>query len=177
MPTPLEDTQRWLEKVVIGLNLCPFAAAPQRSGRIRLTSTENTAWEALLPTIVEEVLRLDDWPPEEVATTLLLLPEAGSFTDLLALAATASDVLEEMGLTGDHQLVVFHPDFRYEGSDPDDPANLTNRSPCPLIHILREEDVDRAVAAHPDINAIPEDNAARLRALGSAAVHARWMMT
>ena len=176
MSTLLEDTQRWLEQVVIGLNLCPFAAAPQRSGRIRLISTAEDSWEGLLTTIVEEVLRLDGSPPEAVSTTLLLTPEAGSFEDLLDLAAAASELLEELGLGPLYQLVAFHPEFRYADADPGDPANLTNRSPCPLIHILREADVTRAVSAHPDIDAIPEDNAARLRALGSAAVCARWVL-
>lgn len=177
MSTLLEDTQRWLEQVVIGLNLCPFAAAPQRSGRIRLTSTAADTWAELLTTIVEEVLFLDGCAPEDVATTLLLTPEAGSFEDLLDLAAAASELLQELGLGLLYQLVVFHPDFRYADVDSADPANLTNRSPCPLIHILREADVTRAVAAHPDIDTVPEYNAARLRALGSAAVRARWMLS
>ena len=175
MSTLLEDTQRWLEQVVIGLNLCPFAAAPQRSGRIRFTSTAADTWEGLLTTIVEEVLHLDSCPPEDVSTTLLLTPEAGSFDELLDLTAAASELLRELGLDTRYQLVAFHPDFRYADADPADPANLTNRSPCPLIHILREADVNRAVDTHPDIDAIPEDNAARLRALGTAAVRARWM--
>ncbi|MFT4978947.1 MAG: hypothetical protein ACI8S6_004857 [Myxococcota bacterium] len=175
MDKPLiEQTRLWVEAVVVGLELCPFAAAPHRQGRIRYTLTDAEDVEALLAVIAEEALRLDGWSPEEVATTLLLAPGAGGFEETLDLVEAAEGLVEAMGLSEAVQLVAFHPDYVFADATADDPANHTNRSPCPLIHLLRAEDVARAAEGHPDIAQIPEQNIARLRALGAAAIRALW---
>lgn len=170
----LEDTRRWVEGVVVGLDLCPFAAAPLRQGRVRCVATDARGMEDQLAAIVEEVQRLDEWPPAEVATTLLVIPHAGDFDDILSLVEAAESLLAALSLDDRFQLVSFHPDYCFEDAPEDDPANHTNRAPWPLVHVLRSEDVARAVEGHPDISAIPDANIARLRALGASAIRALW---
>ena len=175
---PIEIVQHWLERVVIGLSLCPFAAAPHRRGAIRFAvSGAGADPEATLAELWVELQLLgeDEATADSPQTTLLILPEGWTdFDDLLDLCAAGEALLEHSGLDEDFQIVAFHPDVCFEGSAPEDPGNLVNRSPVPLIHLLRTEDVAAAAEGHPDIDALPEQNAARLRALGTAAVRALW---
>lgn len=172
--------ERWLERVIIGLSLCPFAAGPhQRRGiRFAVSATGAGAERADLEGALAEVwLEARRLATEEdgAETTLLLLPRGwSSFDDLLDLCAAAEALLERTRLAASVQVVAFHPEFCFAGEAPEDAGNLVNQSPLPLLHLLRVEDVSRAVDGHPDISRIPTENAARLRALGAAAVRALW---
>lgn len=142
---------------MVGLNLCPFAAGPLGRGKVGWGSVA-VASDALtgLLTAVEEV------QAGAYETYVLVLPEC-PFPELLDTAAAAEDLLEQTGLDQDFQLASFHPDYCFEGAWKDDPANATNQSPHPALHLLRVEDVSRAVDSHPDIASVPERNMALLR--------------
>lgn len=150
-------TRQWLQDVVIGLNLCPFARREFDAGRIHFAVTEETDMEALLMAFATELSRLDKTP--EIETSLVIFANAvPDFHDYLDLLDMAQAWLEEQELEGIFQLASFHPLYQFADSAPDDEANYTNRSPFPVIHILREDSVERAVASHPDPAMIPERN-------------------
>lgn len=153
----IQAVQAWVREVVVGLNLCPFAAGPLGRGKVGWGSVD-VASDALtgLLAAVEEV-DAGAWE-----TYVLVLPEC-SFPQLLDLAAAAEDLLEQTGLDQRFQLASFHPHYCFEGAWKDDPANGTNQSPHPALHLLRVEDVSRAVDSHPDIASVPERNMALLR--------------
>lgn len=163
MSVAVTEVRAWLRDVIVGLDLCPFAAGPLRRGRVRLAESEATELEAVLLDVMREAqLLVDD---DTVETTLLLLPHAlADFEDHLEATFLAEDLLAASGLEGTVQLVGFHPDYCFEGADPADPANATNRSPVPLLHLLRTESVSRAIDTHPDVNGIAARNVALLRA-------------
>jgi hypothetical protein len=162
----VEDaTREWLEQAVIGLNLCPFARREYDGGRVRIAVTAATDPEALLLAFATELNRLEDEP--EIETTLLVLAEGtADFFDYLDLLDMAEAWVEERELEGIYQLASFHPDYQFADSEPEDEANYTNRSPWPIIHILREQSVEGAVAAHPDTSRIPERNISLAREKG-----------
>ncbi|HUH90021.1 MAG TPA: DUF1415 domain-containing protein, partial [Lysobacter sp.] len=168
---PLEDpitaTRRWLQRAVIGLNLCPFAKAVQVKDQIRYVLSDATTADALLEELAAELVWLHDTDPAVVDTTLLIHPQVLTdfydYNDFLDQVDTAIDAL---GLEGEIQVASFHPDYQFAGSDFDDPANCTNRSPYPMLHLLREASVERAVEAFPDPDAIVERNIATLEKLG-----------
>ncbi|MDP1930358.1 MAG: DUF1415 domain-containing protein [Gammaproteobacteria bacterium] len=152
-----QATRQWLQEVVIGLNLCPFARREFDAGRIHFAVTAETELEALLMAFATELSRIDKTP--EIETTLVIFANAvPDFHDYLDLLDMAQAWLEERELEGIFQLASFHPRYQFADSDLDDEANYTNRSPFPVIHILREDSVERAVASHPDPAAIPERN-------------------
>jgi hypothetical protein len=167
----IADTHRWLERAVIGLNLCPFAKAVHLKRQIRWVASLATDAETLLAELADEMRRLADADPAEVDTTLIVhagaLRDFDEHNDFLDLADAA---LEALGLAGVLQVASFHPDYRFADSAPDDPANLSNRSPHPTLHLLREDSVSRAVDALPDAAEIFERNIDTLRRLG----HAGW---
>ena len=163
------DTQRWLERAVIGLNLCPFAKAPHAKGQIHYTVCTKDDPQALLLHLQDELSTLADLPPEERETTLLMVPR--QMADFLAFndfLDAADAMLEDLGLEGVLQVAPFHPQFQFDGTEADDIGNATNRSPYPTLHLLREESIDRAVEAFPEAEDIFEGNIARLEALGAA---------
>lgn len=153
----IQAVQAWVQEVVVGLNLCPFAAGPLGRGKVGWRSVE-VASDAVIGVLglVEEV---DSGAYE---TALLVLPEC-SFPELLDIASAVEDMLEQTQLDQRFQLASFHPDYCFEGAWKDDPANATNQSPHPALHLLRVEDVSRAVDSHPDIASVPERNMALLR--------------
>ncbi|MCP5358498.1 MAG: DUF1415 domain-containing protein [Pseudomonadales bacterium] len=160
-------TRRWLEEAVIGLNLCPFARREHEQGRIHFAVCEETDAEALLLSFATELLRLEQ--DAQIETTLLIFARAlADFDDYLDLLDMAQAWLEEQGLEGVYQLASFHPDYVFADSPETDAANCTNRAPWPVIHLLREESVEQAVAAHRDTAAIPERNIALAREKGMA---------
>ena len=169
--TPIEVTQTWLEKAVIGLNLCPFAKAVHVKQQIRwvLSSAQDT--EALLADLVAELQALAEADPELIDTTVLVHPQVladfADYNDFLDLADAA---LVELELDGVLQIASLHPDYQFEDTEKDDISNFSNRSPYPTLHLLREDSVDRAVAAMPDAEHIYERNIETLEALG----HAGW---
>ena len=164
---PIALTRRWLERAVIGLNLCPFAKAVVAKEQVRFVLSDASTPEALLAELGEELLRLRDTPAEQIDTTLLVHPQVlGDFLDYNDFLDDADALVEELALDGVLQVASFHPDYQFAGSEPDAVENFTNRSPYPTLHLLREDSVSRAVDAYPDPDAIIERNVATLRALG-----------
>lgn len=165
----LARTRAWLEQAVIGLELCPFAKAVHAKGRIRWVVSAARDAEALRTDLRRELVALAAAPIDAIETTLLLHPHAlADFLDYNDFLDVADGEVEDLGLDGVLQVASFHPDYVFAGSDPDDVGNATNRSPVPLLHLLREESIDRAVAAYPDPDAIVSRNLATLRRLGPA---------
>ncbi len=165
--TIIADTRQWLNKAVIGLNLCPFAKAVEVKNQIRyVVSTADTP-EALLEQLLEELAFLRDADPAQVETTLLIHPAAlTDFLDYNDFLAVADAAVEDMGLDGELQVASFHPDYQFDGTEPDDIENYSNRSPYPTLHLLRESSIDQAVEAFPDAANIYETNMETLRKLG-----------
>ncbi len=164
---PVALTRRWLERAVIGLNLCPFAKAVHAKGQVRIVASDATTPAALLAELGEELLLLRDTPADVTDTTLLVQPQVlGDFLDYNDVLDQADALVESLGLDGVLQVASFHPDYQFAGSAPDDLANGTNRSPFPTLHLLREDSVERAVAAFPDPDAIVERNIETLERLG-----------
>ncbi|GGK14621.1 DUF1415 domain-containing protein [Luteimonas terricola] len=168
---PLADTRRWLERAVIGLNLCPFAKAVVAKGQVRMVLSEARDETALLEQLGEELLRLRDTPAADIDTTLIVHPQVlGDFLDYNDFLESADALVGELELEGVLQVASFHPQYQFADSHPDDIANSTNRSPWPTLHLLREDSVSRAVEAFPDPDSIVERNIATLENLG----HAGW---
>ena len=177
-PTPEEveaDVRQWLEKAVIGLNFCPFAASVYHTGRVRFAvSSAETAVE-VVDAAIEEVVDLVETPPEETSTTLVVVPNAlADFRAFLDVAETVRAALSEAEVEGVLQVATFHPDYQFAGTEPDDLGNYTNRAPYPILHLLREDEVSEAVDNHPDPEGIPEQNIERLRQMGREEVEALW---
>ena len=167
---PVAVTRRWLERAVIGLNLCPFAKAVVAKEQVRFVLSDATTPEALLAELGEELLRLRDTPAEQIDTTLLIHPQVlGDFLDYNDFLDDADALVEALALDGVLQVASFHPDYQFAGSAPDDVENFTNRAPYPILHLLREDSVARAVAAFPDPDAIVERNIETLRGIGADA--------
>ena len=163
----LEETITWLEKAVIGLNLCPFAKAVHSKGQIRWVLSDATEPVALLELLVHELQHLAAADPESVDTTLIVHPQVmGDFMDFNDFLGVAEDTLVELDLDGVLQIASFHPQFQFAGTDIDDITNATNRSPYPTLHLLREDSVERAVAAFPEAEGIFERNIDTLQRLG-----------
>jgi hypothetical protein len=164
---PIAATRRWLERAVIGLNLCPFAKAVVAKDQVRFVLSDATTPAALLAELGEELLLLRDTPAEQVDTTLLIHPQVlTDFLDYNDFLDDADGLVETLGLDGVLQVASFHPDYQFAGTAPDDVGNCTNRAPYPTLHLLREDSVERAVAAFPDPEAIVERNLATLDKLG-----------
>ena len=162
------DVRRWLERAVIGLNLCPFAKAVYIKGQVRIVVSDASTERALLEQLGEELALLRDTPAEQVDTTLLVHPQVlGDFLDYNDFLDDADALIEAMDLDGVLQVASFHPHYQFAGTEPDDAENLTNRAPYPILHLLREDSIDRAVAAYPQPDAIIERNMATMRELGA----------
>jgi hypothetical protein len=167
--------ERWLDEVVIGLDLCPFAASPRRRGQIHIAVHDASSPGDALYATASEIDALLALPPDERATTLVALPRAlADFERYLDVAAALEDYLAEADLEGTLQVATFHPDYRFAGAPPDAPSNYTNRAPYPIFHILREDDVSEAIARHPDVDAIPERNIALFEELGADRIAQIW---
>ena len=164
----IAETRAWVDRAVIGLNLCPFAKAPQAKGLVRYVLSAATDPAALLADLVNELERLAEASPDKIETTLLIHPGVlGDFADYNDFLALAEDTVAELDLEGVIQVASFHPDYQFEGSAPEDIENATNRSPFPALHLLREDSIDKAVAAFPDAQAIYETNIETLQKLGA----------
>ncbi len=164
----LDDTRRWIEKAVIGLNLCPFARAVYVKNQVRIVVSRARHLDAFLDELDRELDLLQSTPAEEIDTTLLvhptLFPDFEVFNDFMNVV---DDVVAEHDLEGVIQVANFHPDFRFEGEPEGDMSHFTNRAPYPTLHLLREDSVERAVeSAGGDAEAIVERNIATLRQLG-----------
>ena len=169
----ITETRAWVERVVIGLKLCPFAPAPALKGTIRYAVSEAETPEALLEDLATEMQRLVDAPPERIETTVLIHPRVlQDFADFNDFLDIADEALQTMGLEGEIQIASFHPQYQFAGTGFDDIGNETNRSPYPTLHLLREESVARAVDAFGDTGSISASNLATLEKLGPAGLAA-----
>ena len=159
-----QRTQSWLEKVVIGLQLCPFAKRAYELDRVRRGVLDAGLEEIWLEQMVEELQRLEEMPRTELETTLLIIPEGlESFHDYLDFLEVAELLNSKLGYEGEFQIASFHPNYQFAESPPHDLANFTNRSPFPMLHLLREESISRAVEHFPAVDQIPARNMALLR--------------
>lgn len=166
----LAHTRHWIEKAVIGLNLCPFARAVYVKNQVRIVVSHARHLDAFLDELDAELTLLKDTPAAEIDTTLLvhpsLFPDFFVFNDFLNVV---DDVVAEHELEGVIQVASFHPQFQFEGVAADDISNATNRSPYPTLHLLREDSVERAIASDAgDAEKIVERNIQTLRDLGAA---------
>ncbi|KPN16583.1 hypothetical protein AO715_00150 [Xanthomonas sp. Mitacek01] len=168
---PIADTRLWLERAVIGLNLCPFAKAVVVKDQVRFVLSDATTPEALLEVLGEELLRLRDTAPSQIDTTLIVHPQVlGDFLEYNDFLDEADGLIEALELDGELQVASFHPEYQFAGTAPDDIGNCTNRAPYPTLHLLREDSVARAVDAYPEPDRIIDRNLATLEQLG----HAGW---
>lgn len=165
----LAETRAWVDHAVIGLNLCPFAKAVQARGQIRYVASDARDIETLLVCLGEEMHRLIAFDASVLDTTLIVHPLVlNDFLDFNDFLDVADELLEQFGLDGTLQVASFHPQFRFAGTRADDVGNASNRSPYPTLHLLREQSVERAVAAFPEAATIYEKNIRTLEALGAA---------
>ncbi len=171
-------TRAWLEHAVIGLNLCPFAKAPHIKGLVRYVVSTAQDPADLQADLMRELQHLARCPANEVETTLLIHPLVlTDFSEYLDFLPAAEDVVADLDLEGVLQVASFHPQYQFEGARADDISNATNRSPFPMLHLLREESIDRAVEAFPEPEAIYEANISTLERLGTegwSALAQRW---
>ncbi len=171
----LAATRHWLARAVIGLNLCPFAKSVYIKEQIRYTVSQSQCGTDVLQELEAELLCLAGADPEQIDTSLLIVPHAlnefGDYNDFLQ---RARRVLKRTRLTGVIQIASFHPDYQFADSAPDDIENYSNRAPFPILHLLREASVERAIAAFPDAAVIYERNRETLRRLGHDGWHT-WM--
>ncbi|WP_339526015.1 DUF1415 domain-containing protein [Pseudomonas sp. EA_35y_Pfl2_R111] len=164
----ITETRAWVDRAVIGLNLCPFAKAVQVKGQVRYVVCASTEPEELLSALIDELHALANCEPSETDTTLLIHPSAlTDFLDFNDFLAVVDEAVDELGYAGILQVASFHPQFQFADTGVDDVSNATNRSPYPTLHILREASIDRAVAAFPDPEAIFEANIQTLEDLGA----------
>ena len=163
----IADTRRWLERAVIGLNLCPFAKAPHIKGQIHYAVCVGGGRRELLALLRAELLALAALDAAERETTLLIVPDQfADFLDFNDFLGDAEALLQALDLEGVLQVAPFHPRFQFDGTDEDDITNATNRTPYPTLHLIREDSIDRAVQAFPEAEAIYEANMQTLRRLG-----------
>lgn len=164
------QTKLWLEKAVIGLNLCPFAKGVHIKDQIRYFVSHATTPEELIKDLMAELEVLAEANPDKVDTTLLIHPYVmQDFLDYNDFLEVADATLEELDLDGILQVASFHPQYQFEDAEPEDIDNYTNRSPFPTLHLLREDSIEKAVEAFPEAEQIYEKNIQTVRALGHEA--------
>lgn len=163
----VQDTLRWLERAVIGLNLCPFAKAVLVKGQVHCKVSQASTLEALRDDLIQELKDLVALEPAVRDTSLLIIPNLlQDFMDYNDFLNVADDCLLALDLDGEIQIASFHPQYQFAGTDENDITNFTNRSPYPTLHLIREASIDRAVSAFPQAEAIFEVNMATLQKLG-----------
>jgi hypothetical protein len=161
------DTRAWLERAVIGLNLCPFAKAVYAKQQVRFAVSSATTRGELRDALATELRRLETAAPDEIDTTLLIHPAVlTDFVDYNDFLREADHTLALLGLEGQVQIASFHPDYQFADCGPEDIENYTNRSPYPTLHLLREASIDTAVRAFPDPSTIYEANKVTMGRLG-----------
>lgn len=165
----ITDTQKWVNNIVIGLNFCPFASQAVIQNKVRYQVELSGKLEKMLSLIFEECLYLET--DDEIETTLIVLSKGmDDWMNYLDLVDMGNDLLKEQGYEGIYQLASFHPQYLFEGSNPDDAANYTNRSPYPMLHLIREASLEKAIASYPNPEKIPENNIALAKKLGIAEI-------
>lgn len=166
--TVVQDTIRWLERAVIGLNLCPFAKGVHSKGQIHYVVSQATDGRELIQELERELEALAEISPEKRDTTLLMAPACfEEFLDFNNFLEVVDALIDALDLGGILQVASFHPRFQFEGTEVDDVTNCTNRAPYPTLHLLREDSIDQAVQAFPEAETIYERNMQVLRELGT----------
>ncbi|EGU9030452.1 DUF1415 family protein [Vibrio parahaemolyticus] len=161
-----QQVDQWLNDVVIGLNLCPFAAKPQRNKQIKIFVSEATQEEAMLEDILLQLIELSTTEPEKLETTLVVVPNMlQDFWDYNFCIDWVEGLIKQQDWEGIFQVATFHPDYCFGGAAPEDDENLTNRSPYPIFHLIREESMEKVLKHYPDPESIPDTNIARVSAL------------
>ena len=161
-----QQVWQWLDDVVIGLNLCPFAKKPRINQQIKVFISNARSDEALINDFMDELEFIRDVDPEVTDTCVFVIPNMLSdFDSYLNYLALANMTVQQMGLEGEFQLASFHPKYQFEDTEPDDKENLTNTSPYPVIHIIREATVEKVLKLYPNPELIPENNINRVEAL------------
>ena len=161
----VRPVRQWVETLVVGMNLCPFAKREMVKDRVRFATTTSITEEQLLMALRSELELLNTDP--SVETTLLI--HSGvlqDFCDYNQFLSYADSLLVEMGLEGIYQIASFHPDYQFDGTKPDDVENYTNRSPYPMLHLIREASLERVIADYPEVDQIPVRNKALMNDLG-----------
>lgn len=173
-PSPvITATRLWVQRFVTDLELCPFAQHAVRAERLRFTHSDARSAEELLQALQDELQLVQAQP--EIETSLLIHPEVlQDFEDYNQFLDLADALLEDLELDGIFQVASFHPQYQFAGTQPEDAENFSNRSPYPLLHILREDSLDRAIATYPDVDQIPERNITRMNALGAERLRQLW---
>ena len=157
---------QWLDDVVIGLNLCPFAAKPKRLNQVHIEVFNGTDEAELDRAFLTALDELQSMEPQERETTLLVIPNALiSFEDYMLYLQQAQWLLQRAGLEGTLQIASFHPHYQFDGTEPSDKENLTNRSPYPILHLIREDSLAEVLAKYPDPESIPQNNIDRVESL------------
>lgn len=160
------QTLKWVRTFIVAHDICPFAQRELERETIRVEVVRSKKIEVALEELMVEVQWLDEHP--ETETTLLVFPTLfKSFDHYLDFVELAESILVDQGYEGVYQLATFHPDYCFDGAEPDDASNYTNRSPYAMVHLLREESVEKAIEFYGDTDAIPERNIAKLMAMGS----------
>jgi hypothetical protein len=172
----IATTRTWLERAVIGQQLCPFAAAPYRHDRVRFCVSSQRSADGLLEDLARELQLLRDTDPLQCETTLLIHPQVlTNFLDYNDFLDVCDAAVAELGLEGELQVASFHPNYRFAGTTKQDITNFTNRSPYPMLHLLREASIARAVATFPGIEDIGPKNMETLRRLGHEGWRRLWI--
>lgn len=161
----VQSTKAWINHVIVELNFCPFAGREVKRDSIRYHVVTQSKLEECLLQLIEECRYLDEHP--ETETTLVIYPDAfAGFDDFLDFLELANALMHEQGYEGVYQLASFHPQYRFADSEEEDPANYTNRSPYPMLHLIRESSIEAALKDYPEPEQIPERNITRARELG-----------
>jgi len=161
----IEQTKNWVNDIVIGLNLCPFAASPFQNNSIEYTVNSGHSLEQHLHQLADSFVKLDN--EAVIETSLLIYPDAyKNFDDYLELLDLANQLLADLNYTSIYQIASFHPDYRFADSAENDASNFSNRSPWPMLHLIRESSLEKAIANYPNSEQIPENNIKKLRTIG-----------
>ncbi|MDP2574670.1 DUF1415 domain-containing protein [Vibrio penaeicida] len=164
-----QQVTQWLEDVVIGLNLCPFAAKPNRNNQIKIAISHAEKEELLLEDILNELNELNGCELEKLETTLVVVPDMlDDFMDYNFFIDWVEALIKQQNWEGIYQVATFHPDYCFGGAEPEDDENLTNRAPFPIFHLIREESMERVLKHYPDPESIPDTNIERVSNLSEA---------
>jgi uncharacterized protein len=163
----VEETRHWIDTIVVGLNLCPFARAPLQAGTVQFIFTDATDEEGLLLSLRDALLALHAAARSSVETTVLIHPWVlADFTEYNQFLDLADALIDELDLQGEIQIASFHPNYQFAGTQANDPENYSNRSPYPMLHLLREQSISAVLDAGVDAAAITQRNIQTLQQLG-----------
>jgi hypothetical protein len=160
------QTWQWLDKAVIGLNLCPFAKKPRANNQIKLVISQADNSNDLTNDLLAELDFLTNTPAEQTDTTVIVIPNfLTDFTDYLHVLDVADMLIDQMGYRGTFQLASFHPNYQFDGTEANDAENLTNTAPFPMLHLIREDSMEKVLSKYPDPESIPVNNIKTVQSL------------